>query len=157
VNIPSGVDNGTQIRLNNEGEPGVYGGPPGNLYVVINVTPHKYFRRKDQDVIVEVGINVAQAALGDEIEVPTVDGKEKLVIPPGTQGGSVFRIKGKGVPHLRRNARGDEIVVISVSIPQSLTAEQRRLLTELAKTLGKEVVPQQERGFFDKLRDAFGV
>jgi molecular chaperone DnaJ len=157
VSIPPGVDNGTQIRLNNEGEPGVNGGPPGNLYVVVNVTPHPYFRRKDQDVIVEVGINVAQAALGDEIEVPTVDGKEKISIPPGTQGGSVFRIKGKGVPHLRRNARGDEIVVIGVNVPQNLTAEQRRLLMELAKTLGKEVIPQQERGFFDKLRDAFGV
>ena len=157
VSIPPGVDNGTQIRLNNEGEPGANGGPPGNLYVVINVAPHAYFRRKDQDVIVEVGINIAQAALGDEIEVPSVDGKEKLSIPPGTQSGSVFRIKGKGVPHLRRTARGDEIVVVDVGIPQTLSAEQRRIFLELAKTLGKEVVPQQAKGFFDKLRDAFGV
>jgi molecular chaperone DnaJ len=157
VNIPPGVDNGTQIRLNNEGEPGANGGPPGNLYVVINVTPHAYFRRKDQDIIVEVGINVAQAALGDEVEVPTVDGKEKLVIPPGTQSGSVFRIKNKGVPHLRRTARGDEIVVVDVGVPQNLSTEQRKLFLELAKTLGKEVIPQQEKGFFDKLRDAFGV
>ncbi len=157
VNIPPGVDNGTQMRLNNEGEPGVNGGPPGNLYVVINVTPHAYFRRKDQDIIVEVSINIAQAALGDEVEIPTVDGKEKLVIPPGTQSGGVFRIKGKGVPHLRRSARGDQIVVVDVGIPQSLTPEQRRLFLELAKTLGKDVVPQQAKGFFDKLRDAFGV
>jgi molecular chaperone DnaJ len=157
VNIPPGVDNGTQIRLNNEGEPGINGGPPGNLYVVINVNPHAYFRRKDQDIIIEVGINVAQAALGDEIEVPTVDGKEKLSVPPGTQSGSVFRLKSKGVPHLRRNARGDEIVVVEVSVPQTLTVEQRRLFMELSKTLGKEVTPQQEKGFFDKLKDAFGV
>jgi molecular chaperone DnaJ len=157
VSVPPGVDTGTQIRLNNEGEPGVNGGPAGNLYVVINVAAHQYFRRKDEDIIVELSVNVAQAALGDEIEVPTVDGKERLSIPAGTQGGSVFRIKGKGVPHLRRNTRGDQLVLVNVQVPQSLNAEQKRLFTELAKTLGKEVVPQQEKGFFDKLKDAFGV
>lgn len=157
VSVPPGVDTGTQIRLNNEGEPGVNGGPPGNLYVVINVAPHQFFRRKDEDIIVELSVNVAQAALGDEIEVPTVDGKEKLTIPAGTQGGSVFRIKGKGVPHLRRNTRGDQLVLVNVQVPQTLNAEQKRLFTELSKTLGKEVVPQQEKGFFDKLKDAFGV
>jgi molecular chaperone DnaJ len=157
VSVPPGVDNGTQIRLNGEGEPGVNGGPPGNLYVVIAVTPHPYFRRKDQDIVIELGINVAQAALGDEVEVPTVDGPEKLAIPAGTQSGGVFRIKGKGVPHLRRSARGDQVVVVTVSVPQSLTAEQRRLFSELSKTLGKEVTPQQEKGFFEKLKDAFGV
>ncbi len=157
VVIPPGVDTGTQIRLNGEGEPGVNGGPGGNLYVVVNVNPHKYFRRKDEDVIVELPINVAQAALGDDIEVPTVDGNDKLHIPAGTQSGQVFRIKGKGVPHLRRNTRGDQLVLLTVNVPQNLTAEQRRLFQELAKTLGKEVIPQQERGFFDKLKDAFGV
>jgi molecular chaperone DnaJ len=157
VTIPPGVDTGTQIRLNGEGEPGVNGGPPGNLYVVVNVAPHPFFRRKDEDVIVEMNINVAQAALGDEIEVPTVDGKEKLNIPAGTQSGSVFRIKNKGVPHLRRSSRGDQLVLVSVNVPTNLNAEQKRLMQELAKTLGKEVVPQQERGFFDKLKDAFGV
>lgn len=157
VNVPPGVDTGTQIRLNGEGEPGINGGPPGNLYVVINVAPHPYFRRKDEDIIVELSVNVAQAALGDEIKVPTVDGEEKLVIPPGTQSGSVFRLKGKGVPHLRRNTRGDQLVLVTVTVPQSLTAEQKRLFLELAKTLGKEVVPQQEKGFFDKLKDAIGI
>jgi molecular chaperone DnaJ len=157
VTVPPGVDTGTQIRLNSEGEPGVNGGPPGNLYVVINVTSHPYFRRKDEDIIVELSINVAQAALGDEIEVPTVDGKDRLNIPAGTQGGSVFRIKGKGVPHLRRNTRGDQLVLVNVQVPQTLNAEQKRLFLELSKTLGKEVVPQQEKGFFDKLKDAFGV
>ena len=132
-------------------------GPAGNLYVVVNVTPHKYFRRKDEDIIVELPINVAQAALGDDIEVPTVDGNDKLHIPAGTQSGQVFRIKGKGVPHLRRNTRGDQLVLVTVNVPQNLTADQRRLFQELAKTLGKEVIPQQESGFFDKLKDAFGV
>jgi len=157
VSVPPGVDTGTQIRLNGEGEPGANGGPPGNLYVVINVAPHAYFRRKDEDIVVELSINVAQAALGDEIEVPTVDGKEKLGIPTGTQSGSVFRLKGKGVPHLRRTTRGDQLVLVNVQVPQNLNPEQRRLFTELAKTLGKEVVPQQERGFFDKLKDVFGA
>ena len=104
-------------------------------------------------------MNIAQVALGDEIDVPTIDGNEKLHIPAGTQSGSIFRIKGKGVPHLRRSgARGDEIVIVNVNIPKHLTSEQRRLFNELAKTMGKEVVPQQaEKGFFDKLKDAFGV
>lgn len=157
VSVPPGVDSGTQIRLNGEGEPGANGGQAGNLYVVINVAPHQYFRRKDNDIVIEIPINVAQAALGDEIEVPTVDGKEKLSIPAGTQGGSVFRIKNKGVPHLRRNMRGDQLVLISVAVPSSLSAEQRRLFAELAKTMGKEVTPQSEKGFMDKLKDVFGV
>ncbi len=157
VNIPAGVDTGTQIRLNGEGEPGVNGGPAGSLYVVINVTPHPYFRRKDEDIIVELSVNVAQAALGDEIEVPTVDGREKLTIPAGTQSGSVFRLKSKGVPHVRRSTRGDQLVLVNVQVPQNLNADQKRLFTELAKTLGKDVVPQHEKGFFDKLKDAFGV
>lgn len=157
VSVPPGVDTGTQIRLNGEGEPGANGGAAGNLYVVINVSPHEYFRRKDNDIIVEMTINVAQAALGDEIDVPTVDGRERLAIPAGTQSGSVFRVKNKGVPHLRRNVRGDEIVIVSVVVPSSLTADQKRLFGELAKTLGKDVAPQHERGFFDRLKDAFGV
>jgi len=157
VSVPPGVDSGTQIRLNGEGEPGANGGQAGNLYVVINVAPHQYFRRKDNDIVIEIPINVAQAALGDEIEVPTVDGKEKLSIPAGTQGGSVFRIKNKGVPHLRRNMRGDELVLVSVAVPTALSAEQRRLFAELSKTMGKEVTPQGEKGFVDKLKDVFGV
>ncbi len=158
VTIPQGVDNGMHVRLNGEGEPGVNGGPPGNLYVEVHVTPHPFFRRKEQDIIVELGVNVAQAALGDEIEVPTIDGKEKLTIPPGTQSGSIFRVKGKGVPHLRRNSRGDQVVIVTVSIPKVLSADQRKLFFELAKTMGKEVTTQQgEKGFFDRLRDAFGV
>jgi len=157
VKVPPGVDTGTQIRLANEGELGEFGGPPGNLYVVLNVTPHKFFRRREDDVVMEVQINVAQAALGDEIVVPTLDGDEKISIPGGTQTGRVITIKGKGIPHLRRQGRGDQLVVVQVAVPTNLTADQRKLFGELAKTLGKEVIPQSEKGFIDKLKDLFTV
>jgi molecular chaperone DnaJ len=157
VKIPAGVDHGTQIRLAGEGEPGERGGPPGNLFVELNVAPHAYFRRRDDNILLELGVNVAQAALGDEVMVPTLDGEEKLAIPPGTQTGKVFRLRNKGVPHLRVNGRGDELVVIDVMIPTNLTSEQKKLLRELAKTLGKDVVPQREKTFLDKLKDVFSI
>ncbi len=157
VKVPPGVDTGTQIRLASEGELGEFGGPPGNLYVVLNVTPHKFFRRREDDVVMEVQVNVAQAALGDEIVVPTLDGDEKISIPGGTQTGRVISIKGKGIPHLRRQGRGDQLVVVQVAVPTNLTADQRKLFGELAKTLGREVIPQSEKGFIDKLKDLFTV
>ncbi|MGD8466153.1 MAG: molecular chaperone DnaJ, partial [Anaerolineae bacterium] len=107
VKIPAGVDNGTRIRLAGEGEPGVRGGPPGNLYVELRVEPHEYFRRTDTNILLELDINITQAALGDKIRIPTLDGDEELVIPAGTQTGEVIRLRDKGVPHLRRNGRGD--------------------------------------------------
>ena len=155
IKIPAGVDSGTQIRLAGEGEPGERGGPPGNLYVVLDVSPHVYFRRRDDNIMLELGINVAQAALGDEVSVPTLDGDEKLAIPSGTQTGKVFRLRNKGVPHLRTSGRGDQLVVIDVMIPTNLTSDQKQLFKELAKTLGKEVIPQQEKTFIDKLKDVF--
>lgn len=155
VAIPAGVDNGTQLRLAGEGEPGIFGGPHGNLYVVINVQPHRYFRRRTDDILLDLSINIAQAALGDEIQVPTVDGSEKLNIPAGTQPGRMFRLKGKGVPHLQRTGRGDEIVVVSVHVPTSLTAEQKKLFKQLAETMNTDVQPQ-EKGFLDKLKDVLG-
>ncbi|HEY4688973.1 MAG TPA: molecular chaperone DnaJ, partial [Anaerolineae bacterium] len=157
VKIPPGVDTATQIRLANEGEPGEFGGPNGNLYVVLDVKPHLYFRRKDDDVVLEVAINVAQAALGDKVTIPTLDAEETLEIPAGTQPGKVFRLRGRGIPHLRRTGRGDQLVVIQVSVPTNLTNEQRRLLTELSKTLGREVIAQQEKSFLDKLKNLFSV
>jgi molecular chaperone DnaJ len=157
VKIPAGVDGGTQIRLAGEGEPGEYGGPPGNLYVILDVKPHPYFRRKDADVVVEVAVNITQAALGDKVKVPTLDGEEPLEIPPGTQPGKVIRLRGKGIPHLRRQGRGDQLVVIQVSIPTSLTNEQKKLFNELSKTLGREVIAQNEKGFFDKLKNMFSL
>ena len=157
VKIPAGVDSGTQIRLAGEAEPGENGGPPGNLYVILDVRPHPYFRRKDDDVVVEVALNVAQAALGDMVVVPTLDGEETIDIPAGTQPGKVIRLRSKGIPHLRRAGRGDQLVVIQVSIPSSLTGEQKRLFSELSKTLGREVIAQNEKGFFDKLKNLFSV
>ncbi len=161
VTIPPGVDNGSQIRYSGEGEGGELGGPPGNLYVVIRVKSHAYFHRVDDDVYIPLDINIAQAALGDEVEIPTLDGKENIKIPAGTQTGDTVRLRGKGVPHLRRDStsvsRGDQIVTIQVRIPTNLTKNQRDLLIELGKTLDKEVIPQREKGFFDKIRDALGV
>jgi molecular chaperone DnaJ len=161
VKIPGGVDDSTQIRLSGEGESGVYGGPPGNLYVVIKVKRHSYFRRSDHTIHLELAVNITQAALGDEVEVPTLDGNELMTIPAGTQTGDVIRLRGKGVPRLRRDgttsSRGDQVVTIQVRTPTNLTKEQRHFLLELGKTLDREVVPQREKSFFDRIRDAFGV
>jgi molecular chaperone DnaJ len=155
VTVPAGVDTGNQIRLAGEGQPGSNGGPNGNLYLVIEVKPHKYFRRRENDVLLDLNINIAQATLGAEVDVPTVDGMEKLKIPAGTQPGKVLRMSRKGVPHLRSGGRGDQLVVINVEVPRHLSAEQRRLFEQLAHSLGSEVRPQ-ERGFLDWLREALG-
>jgi molecular chaperone DnaJ len=155
VSIPPGVDNGNQIRLAGEGQPGANGGPNGNLLLIIEVQPHQYFRRHDNDIMLDLNINVAQAALGAEVEIPTVDGPEKLKIPPGSQPGKVIRIRNKGVPYLRGNGRGDQLVVLNVDIPKHLTVEQRQIFEQLAKSLGSEVRPQ-ERGFLDWLKETLG-
>jgi molecular chaperone DnaJ len=155
VTIPAGVDNSNQIRLAGEGQPGVNGGPNGNLYLVVEVKQHKFFRRKESDILLDLEINIAQAALGAEVPVPTVDGDETLRIPAGTQPGKVLRLRGKGVPHLRGNGRGDELVMVNVVVPKSLNAEQRKLFEQLAKSLGSEVHPQ-ERGFLDWLKETIG-
>lgn len=154
VSIPAGVDSGTQIRLAGEGQPGIFGGPNGNLYIALNVRPHKYFRRRDFDILLDLTINIAQATLGAEIEVPTVDGKEKLRIPPGTQSGKVMTLRARGVPRLRGSGRGDHHVIVNVETPTHLTSEQRKLFEQLAKSLGSEV-HTQERGFWEQLRDFF--
>jgi molecular chaperone DnaJ len=155
VSVPAGVDTNTQIRLAGEGQPGINGGPNGNLYIVINVKPHKYFRRRDYDILMDLNVNVAQAVLGAEVEIPTVDGQATLKIPAGTQPGKVLHMRGKGVPHLRSNGRGDQLVVVNVEIPSRLSQEQRQLFEQLAKSLGSEVQPQ-ERGFLDWLKEALG-
>jgi molecular chaperone DnaJ len=157
VKIPAGVDDGTRIRLAGEGEPGARRGPAGNLYVVLHVEPHKHFRRQDTNILLELDLNVAQAALGDKIVVPTLDGDDELVIPAGTQTGEVFKLRGKGVPHLRRNGRGDQLVMVHVLTPTKLSKQQKDLLTELSKTLGREVVHQPEKGLFEKVKEAIGL
>lgn len=155
VTVPAGVDTGTQIRLAGEGQPGLNGGPNGNLFIVIQVKTHKYFRRRDYDILMDLKVNVAQATLGAEVEIPTVDGPTKLKIPSGTQPGKVLTMRGRGVPHLRGGGRGDQLVVVNVEMPSRLTAEQRQLFEQLAKSLGSEVLPQ-ERGFLDWLKETLG-
>jgi len=152
IPIPAGVDNGTQIRLAGEGQPGVAGGPSGNFYLEIQVLAHKYFRRRQDEILLDLSINIAQATLGAEVEVPTVDGPAKLKIPTGTQPGKVFTLKGKGVPRLRGSGRGDQLIVVNVETPTRLTPEQRKLFEELAKTMGGGI-NLQDRSFFDKLKD----
>jgi molecular chaperone DnaJ len=153
VEVPAGVDTGTQIRLAGEGQPGENGGPNGHLYIALQVKPHKFFRRRDYDILLDLNINVAQATLGADVEVPTVDGPTLLRIPAATQPGKVLHLRGKGVPHLRSNGRGDQMVIINVEIPSRLNAEQRKLFEDLAQSLGSEVRPT-ERGFLDWLKDA---
>ena len=137
IKIPAGVDDSSQIRLSGEGHAGVRGGTPGNVYITLSVLPHQFFTRDDDNILYELPINFAQAALGDEVEVPTLYGKIKLKLPTGTQTGKVFRLKAKGVPHLHRNGRGDQIVTAVVITPESLTKEQRQLFQELAKSLSQ--------------------
>ncbi|NIV39195.1 MAG: molecular chaperone DnaJ [Anaerolineae bacterium] len=157
VTIPPGVDRGNQIRLAGEGEMGERGGPPGNLYVVLDVEPHPVFQRRDTDILVELQVNVAQAALGAEVKVPTLEGEEVISIPPGTQSGNVLRLRNKGVPRLRRNGRGDQLVVVRVAVPTKLSREQKRLLQELGETLDPETVWQEKHSFVDELRELLGL
>jgi molecular chaperone DnaJ len=157
VKIPAGVDNGSQMRLTGEGEIGAHGGPRGNLYLAINVKPHEVFRREEDDVLLDLDLNYAQAALGDEVSVPTVeDEPHEMRIPAGTQGGELFVVRGKGVPHLRGGGRGDMIVRTNVVTPKNLSKEQKDLLKQLAASMGTTVTPQEDRGFMGKIKDALG-
>ena len=155
VNIPAGVDNGTRVRLTGQGEPGDRGGPAGDLYVTVIVREHPLFQREDYDVFCEVPISFTQAALGAKIDVPTLDGKVKMTIPEGSQSGKVFRLKGKGVPHLHSGQRGDQHVRVIVETPTGLTAKQRELLEKFAESSGEEAHPQS-KNFFEKVRELFG-
>ena len=155
VQIPAGVENGTQIRLSGEGEPGLNSGPAGNLYVALTVQPHPFFIRQGNDILLELPLNIGQAALGSKLHVPTLDGQHELTVPPGTQTGDTFRLQGRGVPHLRRSGRGDEIVTVFVKTPINLTEEQRDLLRRLATTFSGDPPAEPEKGFFDRLRDLF--
>ena len=159
VKVPPGVDNGSRLRLAGEGEAGTRGGPPGDLYVYIHVKQHKLFRREGDDLICEIPLSFVQAALGDEIDVPTLEGKEKLKIPEGTQPGTVFRIRGKGVPHLSGFGRGDQHVRIKVMIPGKLSEKQKELLREFARLDNGESVQGKgqagDKSFFEKMKDAF--
>jgi len=136
IKIPPGVDNDTQIRLSGEGEAGTRGGSPGNLYATLSVKPHQLFTRDGYDILYELPINFAQAALGAKLVIPTLYGEVKLDIPAGCQSGRIFRLKNKGIPHLYRSGRGDQIVRLLIVTPDKLTERQRQLFQELANSLG---------------------
>src|SRR6266403_2731368 len=157
LRIPPGVDTGTRLRVPGEGEVGVNGGAPGDLYVVLEVKEHPFFERRNSDLYCTIPVSVVQAALGTELQVPGLNGEEKLKIPEGTQSGAVFRIKGKGLPDPRGGGRGDLYYHVQVLTPSKLTREQRKLMEQLGTTLKVENTPA-ERGstFFDKVKDIFG-
>ncbi|MEK3807894.1 MULTISPECIES: molecular chaperone DnaJ [unclassified Metabacillus] len=154
VKIPAGVDDGQQLRVSGQGEPGVNGGPSGDLYVVFNVRPHEFFERNGDDIYCEMPLTFAQAALGDEIEVPTLHGKVKLKVPAGTQTGTKFRMKGKGVANVRGYGQGDQHIVIRVLTPTNINEKQKELLREFAEMSGGRP-DEHEESFFDKVKRAF--
>jgi molecular chaperone DnaJ len=156
VNIPGGVETGSRLRMSGYGERGDRGGPPGDLYIVMRVRPDSRFQREGDDLISEVTISMIQAALGVEVEVPTLEGPEKVTIPEGTQHGDTIRLKGKGVKHLRGGGRGDQHVVVKVFVPTKLQPKERELLQELAELRGEKTGggEKQHKGLFDKVKDA---
>ncbi|MBW2494786.1 MAG: molecular chaperone DnaJ [Deltaproteobacteria bacterium] len=154
VTVPPGVDDGTRLRLTGEGQAGISGGPPGDLYVVIALKPDERFEREGANLHCAVPVSFPQAALGAEVEIDTLEGKAKLKVPAGTQSGKVLRMRGKGVSTLRSSSRGDLLAHVYVEVPTRLNARQRELLEELAEESGGLSAPAS-RGFLDKLRDIF--
>ncbi|MFD0672105.1 molecular chaperone DnaJ [Cohnella sp. GCM10027633] len=154
VKIPAGVDDGSQLRVTGEGEGGVRGGPAGDLYIVLRVKSHDFFEREGDDIFCEIPLTFAQAALGDEIEIPTLTDKVKLKIPSGTQTGTYFRLKGKGVPKLRGYGQGDQQVKVTVVTPTQLTDSQKDLLREFAQTSG-ESTHEHHESIFERMKRAF--
>src|SRR5476651_2061710 len=156
VNIPSGVEDGTRIRLAGEGEAGLRGGPPGDLYIFLSIAAHAFFQRDGADLHCRAPISMTTAALGGEFEVPTIDGgKTRVKIPEGTQSGRRFRLQAKGMPVLRSKQMGDMYVQVVVETPQNLTKRQRELLAEFEKLSSKDTQPEAD-GFFAKVKDFFG-
>jgi molecular chaperone DnaJ len=155
VHIPGGVETGTRLRLANEGEHGQNGGPPGDLFVLINVAAHPIFTRKGNDIICNVPISFAAAALGAKIKVPTLNGEHTVIkISPGTQHDKIFRLKGLGAPSLQSNGTGDQLIRVKVEIPAKLTPKQKELLEEYAKISG-EPLDAEGSGILDKMKNMF--
>jgi molecular chaperone DnaJ len=154
INIPAGVDNGTQLRLTQEGQPGINGGPTGDLFVVLKVAEHAIFERHESDLHCTVPINLAQAALGASVDILTFDGLQTVKIPEGSQPGSRVKLRALGVPHLHGNGRGDLYIHLDVRVPSKLTRDQRKLLEQLRDMLPAENEPS-EKGIFDKVKDYF--
>jgi molecular chaperone DnaJ len=149
------VDNGARLRIQGEGEAGLHNGPSGDLYVVIYVEEHPFFQRQGNNIYCQVPIGIAQAVLGAEITVPTLEGEEKLKVPEGTQSGSVFRLRNKGIVSLGERGRGDQFVTVNIVVPTKITKEQRLVFEQLAK-VSKDDELTQERNIFDKVKDIFG-
>ena len=154
VKIPAGIDNGQVLTIRGQGGAGENGGPNGDLLIVVNVRPHKLFKRRDYDLYLELPITFTQATLGAEVDVPTLDKPVKYNIPEGTQPGTVFRIKGAGIPYLRGTGKGDLYVTAKVEVPRKLTEKQKELLRQFeGVSTGNEY--QEKKNFFERLKDAF--
>jgi molecular chaperone DnaJ len=155
VNIPAGVEDGTRIRLAGEGEAGLRGGPAGDLYIFLSIKPHEFFQRDGADIFCRVPISMTTAALGGQIDVPTIDnGKTRVKVPEGTESGKQFRLKGKGMPVLRSKVTGDMYIQVEVETPKSLNARQRQLLEEFERESNRETSPHSS-GFFAKMKEFF--
>lgn len=154
INIPAGVDSDSIIPLRGEGNHGEKGAPAGDLYVYLNIKPHKYFKRDGYDVWYDMSISYATAVLGNTVEVPTLEGKVKYVIPEGTSTGTVFRLKNKGITHLRGGGKGSQYVRVTIETPKKLNDKLRKMLLEFAKESGEQIEPQK-KGIIDKMKDAF--
>lgn len=156
VKVPAGVEDGMRMRYASQGEPGFNGGPAGDLYVVLHVKEHAFFRREGHDLHCSIPISYPQAALGAEIEIPTLDGTHKLRVPEGTQSGTVFKVKGKGVPVLNGHGKGDIMVEVRVQVPTKLNKRQRELLNELSGLTMVDNKPSKDAGFVNKVKEFFG-
>lgn len=154
VDIPGGVDTGTQMRLTGEGEPSPDGGPPGDCYIFIRVSDHPLFQREGKHLICQIPISYPQAALGADIEVPTLDGKETLSIPAGTQSGEVIKMRGRGMPDVHSRAKGDLLVQVNIEVPKKVTKHHEEILRQLAEMENTHVTPKR-KNFFEKLKDYF--
>jgi molecular chaperone DnaJ len=154
VSIPAGVEDGTRIRYQGEGDAGRNGGPSGDLYIVLSVKPHKFFERDGHDLHCQIPVSFVQAALGAEIMIPTLEGEAVLKVPEGTQSGREFRMRNKGVPYLNEHGRGDLIAQVVVLTPRKLTKVQKELLRQLGETLTVENSPTP-RGLFEKVKEIF--
>ncbi|MGI6722137.1 MAG: molecular chaperone DnaJ [Anaerovoracaceae bacterium] len=154
VNIPAGIDNENVITLRGQGEPGEHGGPMGDLYIVINVKPHKLFRRRGQDLQIEIPITFEQAALGDEITVPTLEGKVKYKVPAGTQPGTIFRLKGKGITHMHGSRKGDLYVKANLEVPKKLNSKQKKAIQKMSEAVTTDCY-KNKSGFLDSLKELF--
>lgn len=154
VQIPAGIDHGQTISVRGEGSAGQNGGPAGDIFVTVNVAPHEIFKRRGQDVMVELPVTFVQAALGAELEAPSIDGKISYTMPEGTQPDTVFRIRGKGIPNLNGRGRGDQFIKVKIEIPRNLTREQKELLRQFEETVG-DAQFGEKKGFFEKMKDLF--